>query len=199
MYSVGIVSGAGVSWGYNLVYKESPFRLGAAFALLTGAGYIDQFHPFAGLFQNVADPAEAAYFAEHWSRDPSLRDGVPIQSLIVYGIWDGYFPPRMIDGLVVASGSDLAGPLVYEPAEEALDLAGLDQLDLPAGGNREWNGGTYSSLVVQYATPEGVNGHYAPFVLGEARHAYTCFVQTYAETGVATVPEPSDDPFGPCE
>jgi len=193
----GMVSGAGVSWGYNLVMKEMPFRLEPLFRFLSGADEIHVFHPFALIFQNLCDPAEAAYYASHWIREP-LVENRPLNVLIIMGIYDLYFPPLMIDGLIVSAGTDLAGPLERVESLQALDLSGRFHVPLPAGGNIESGRENRTGLALQYKLPDDVDGHKAPFYLAEAKHQYTCFFSSLAETGTPMVPEGSSDSFAPC-
>lgn len=197
-FRAGMVSGAGVSWAYNLVLKQEPLPFRLLAQLLSGEDEVDEFHPLPLLFQSVADPSEAAYFAWHWIREP-LAGGPPPDILVLMGIVDLYFPPPMNDGLVVAAGLDVAGPLAHEGTREALALSRRSLLALPASGNLDLGGGKIrTGVAVQFETPEGVDGHYAPFVLPEAKHAYTCFFESFATAGLATVPRPVADPFGPC-
>ena len=196
-FRAGMVSGAGVSWDYNIVMKEQPFRLEPLFRLLTGADEIHAFHPFALIFQNLCEQAEAAYFAEHWIHDPIVENR-PLDVLIVMGIYDKYFPPLMVDGLIVAAGTDLAGPVEREETRSALELSGRCSIPLPAGGNIEAGERSRTGLAIQYALPDGVDGHYAPFYLPQAKYQYTCFFESLAKTGTATVPEKNVDSFASC-
>jgi len=197
-FRAGILSGAGVSWAYNLVMKQAPFELEPVFRLLTGADRIDVFHPFSLVFQALCDPVEAAYYAPLWL-DPAARGGAaPPNVLLVMGIFDRYFPPLMIDGLIAAGGLDLAGPLEREETLEALALSGRRRLPLPARGNILTPAGPVTGLAVQHRTPEDVDGHYAPFYLPGAKFQYTCFLESLARTGEAVLPAANPDPFADC-
>ena len=196
-FRAGMVSGAGVSWDYNIVMKEQPFRLEPVFRLLTGADEIHAFHPFALVFQNLCEQAEAAYYAEHWIRKPIVENR-PLDVLIVMGIYDKYFPPLMVDGLIVSAGTDLAGPVEREETLSALEFSGRSSVSLPAGGNIESGEGRRTGLAVQYTMPGDVDGHYAPFYLPEAKFQYPCFFESLAKTGIATVPEKNEDSFASC-
>jgi len=193
----GILSGAGVSWDYNLVMKEAPFALEPVFRLLTGEDRIDVFHPFTQIFQGLCDDIEAAYYAPLWL-DPAARGGAPLHVLVIMGIFDRYFPPIMIDGLIAAAGLDLAGPLERPETLEALAFSGRGRLPLPAALNVQRPGGPVTGLAVQHRTPEDVDGHYAPFYLPEVKFQYTCFLESLARTGTAVLPEANPDPFAPC-
>ena len=196
-FRAGMVSGAGVSWIYNAVYKQEPIPIGPIFQVLTGIEQLDAFHPLATMFQNVCDPAEAAYFSSHWIADPIVANR-PLDVLILMGIYDGYFPPLMIDGLIASSKVDLAGDVLYEPTLETLEFSGRSAIPLPVEDNYK-SGNTYATAVaLQYQTPAGIDGHYAPFYLDEAKYAYSCFFGSLATTGTATVPTPNKDSFAPC-
>lgn len=193
----GMVSGAGVSWAYNLAMKEAPFHIEPVFRLISGADEIHAFHPFALIFQNVCDPAEAAYYAHYWLHHPVMENR-PVNALIMMGIYDLFFPPVMIDGLIAASGTDLAGPLERLETLDALELSGRAHLALPVGGNILTGGKSSTGLALQYTLPDDVDGHGAPFYYPEAKYQYTCFFAGLAETGTATVPERNTDSFAPC-
>jgi hypothetical protein len=197
-FRAGILSGAGVSWVYNLVMKQAPFEMEPVFRLLTGADRIDRFHPFAQIFQSLCDDIEAAYYAPLWL-DPAARGGGPLDVLLIMGIFDKYFPPIMVDGLIAAAGVDLAGPLEREETLEALAFSGRARLPLPASGNIETPGsGSFTGLAVQHRTPEDVDGHYAPFYLPEVKYQYTCFLESLARTGTAVLPEANPNSFASC-
>lgn len=196
-FRAGMVSGAGVSWIYNLIMKREPLPLASLFRLLSGDHELDAFHPLSALFQNLCDPAEAAYFAEHWLQKP-LFDRPPLNVLILMGLYDQYFPPPMIDGLIVAAGVDLAGPIAYWPTLEALELSGGEVLPLPASDNVTVDGESSTAIAVQFETPESVDGHYAPFYLPEAKHLYSCFFASLAATGKAVAPDPASDSLARC-
>lgn len=191
----GMVSGAGVSWIYNLTMKLEPIPLAPTIDYFSGAEDFDEFHPLALMFQNICDPAEAAYFARHWTVETSgIRPA--LNSLIIMGVFDRYFPPAMIDGLIVASQVDVAEPLVYEPTLDALELSGGKTVSLPASLNNQWGS---TSLAIQFQADLGVDGHYSPFYFPEAKYQYTCFFESLAKTGTATLPLPKSDAFAPCE
>ncbi len=192
-FRAGMVSGAGVSWIYNLIYKQEPLPLGEIFQLLALDSSLDAFHPLATIFQSICDPAEAAYFAEHWISG-GLNDDPAPSVLLIMGIFDRYFPPLMIDGLIAASGVDVAEPLLRDETLEALELSGASVLPLPAGGNA----GNASALALQYITPGGVDGHYAPFYLDNAKYQYTCFFKSLAESGRAVIPRHNNDSLAEC-
>jgi len=196
-FRAGILSGAGVSWIYNLVMKQAPFEMEPVFRLLTGADRIDIYHPLAQIFQNLCDDIEAAYYAPLWL-DTQARGGGALNVLLIMGIFDKYFPPIMIDGLIAAAGVDLAGPLEREETLEALAFSGRERLSLPASGNIETAGGPVTGLTVQHRTPEDVDGHYAPFYLPEVKFQYTCFLESLARTGTAVLPETNPDSFAAC-
>jgi hypothetical protein len=198
-FRAGMLSGAGVSWIYNLIYKQEPLPLGDVFAALLGAQGLDEYHPLATLFQTAIEATEAADFAPHIVAD-ALRAGRPRDFLLIGGYVDGYFPPPLIEGLAVAVGVDLGGAVVEPRALAALEkLAGRGAVELPASHNLQSGEAAATALLLQYAAPPGVDGHYVAFQTDAPRYQYGCFFDSLARTGVATVPAPQDDPFAPCE
>ena len=196
-FRAGMVSGAGVSWIYNVVFKEEPLPIGQAYEILAGIEQLDSFHPLTTIFQNVCDPAEAAYFAQHWNADP-LATNRPMNILIIMGLYDGYFPPLMIDGLIASARVDLAGEIIYEPTLETIDYTGRKALSLPVENNYKQGANSATAVAVQFETPDGIDGHYAPFYMEEAKYAYSCFFGSLAKTGTATIPNLKTDSLAPC-
>jgi hypothetical protein len=194
-----MLSGAGVSWIYNLVYKLQPFPLGPAVALLLGIPDFSEFSPIATLFQTVEEPAEPADFAPHVVREPLAGDP-PRNVLLIGGYLDEYFSPRTIEGLAVALGVDLAGDVVYPPTLTALQqLTTGGQIALPASNNRTVDGRKVTAALLQFRAPAGMDGHYVSFELNAPRYQYGCFFDSLARTGTAVIPPPNDDPFAACE
>jgi hypothetical protein len=193
-FSAGILSGAGGSWIYNLTLKEQPLPVRTAVTTLLRLlpDELDELHPVATLFQTTADAAEPMSYAPHWFDHP-LPGGAPRHVLLIEGVVDGYFLPRMVAALAMAGRFDLAEPVVEPGLLEDIGRVGGGLLSLPAGPNR----GDVSGVAVQFAA-EGFDGHYVPFELSEPKYVYRCWLESLLESGRPTIVEAESDARAPC-
>ena len=197
-FRAGLLTGAGVSWIYNVIYKQLPFPIGPVFKWLLNVYEFDEYHPLMTLFQTANEASEASNFDAHLLHDP-LPGNRPKDILLFGGYIDGYFPPPMIEGMAVAVGVDLAGEEVYPGTVDALEtLAGREQLDYPVRDNIEVGGHAYTGAIVQYEAPAGMDGHYVTWRTNEPRYQYTCFFKSIAATGQAILSAPNGDVYAPC-
>ncbi len=193
-FRAGVLSGTGGGWVYNLTLKQQPFPMRPLAEGLLGLpeGTLDEHHPAATLFQTALEGAEVLTFARHWVSEP-LPGMLAKDVLLVEGVVDGYFPPRMVNALAMAAGLDVAEPLVEETLRDDLVWSGGREAPRPAGANR----GERSAWVVQHAA-EGFDGHHVAFELGAAKHDVRCWLRSVVEGGPGGVPALDDDPLGDC-
>jgi hypothetical protein len=192
-YRAGMLSGAGGSWLYNLALKEHPIKLSKVMSValgLTPEEPLDMFHPLAAVFQTTVEEAEAMNFAPLWQADHAGKPAKDI--LLIEGVVDGYFLPRMVNALSMAAGLDLAGPAVDPLTREELALTGGTQVPFPAAPNRAGRMGH----VVQFAA-DGFDGHYAPFELATAKHLYRCWFESLL-AGAPRLAAPVADGLAAC-
>ncbi|MEL6177926.1 MAG: hypothetical protein AAFS10_03190, partial [Myxococcota bacterium] len=195
MFASGILSGAGGSWIYNVALKQEPLLIAEAVALVLGLEAdepLDPFHPLATLFQTAAEATEAMNFARRWT-DAPFSDSPPKNVLLIGGLIDGYFLPRMIAALAMAGRFDLAGPSLDANLFDDITRMGAQQVPLPAGPNR----GDQSVYTLLYEA-DGFDGHYVTFNLGAPKTAYRCWLASLARDGRAVLPFASDNPEAPC-
>ena len=194
-YRAGMLSGAGGSWIYNVVMKEEPIRMRDLVTFLLGfeeGEVLDEFHPLMLLFQTACEASEAMNFARRWIDRP-VAGGAAKQILLIEGLLDGYFPPRMANALAMAARLDLAGPVQDPDTPVELGWVDASTLDLPAGPNR----GEISAHLIQFLA-EGFDGHYVNFNLSAPKYAYKCWFDSLLKTGSATVPVWVDDGEAAC-
>ncbi len=193
-YRAALLTGAGVSWIYNLVYKQSPLPLGLALDWVLNADDWSEYHPLATVFQTTADGAEAANFAPWWIDRAQPRD-----VLLIGGYADAYFPPPMIEGLAVAAGLDQGGEQVQPYSLDALEtLGGRGQVSLPASGNIAADQGKATGVWLQVEAPANLDGHYVAFNVEETMYQWSCFFASAVADGMATVPAPKGDVYAAC-
>jgi hypothetical protein len=89
------------------------------------------------------------------------------------GVRDGYFHPRAENALAIALEIPLVGAAVDDALPQSMALAGIPPASYPLAANV--NGRT--AAVAHYAAPFSL-GHYVAFNQAEARHTYTCFLQS---------------------
>ena len=195
LFKAGILSGAGGSWIYNLAFKQQPLVVSDALELVLKLGPeepLDPFHPLATLFQTSTEATEAMNFGRRWVEEPF--EGNPRKNvLLIGGLIDGYFLPRMISALVMAAELDLAGPAHDPDLATDITRVGAAQVDLPAPPNR----GDLSAHALMYVADD-FDGHYVTFNLPEPKTAWRCWLESLARTGRATLPSPSADFQAPC-
>ena len=146
-----------------------------------------------------------AQFIHHAMEDRSCQVGVikcpvkplegnpPKNILLIEGVVDGYFLPRMVNALAMAARLDLAGPVVDPDAPGEIGLAGGSAVDLPAGPNRA----EVSGYVVQFEAVD-FDGHYVPFELPAPKYTYKCWFDSLIETGSAVLPAAVNDGEAAC-
>lgn len=194
-FLAGILSGTGGSWLYNVALKEEPIvirTLMSTLLRLEPDEALNEFHPVAMAFQTAVEPAEPMNFARHWFQEP-LQGGLGTNVLLVEGLVDGYFPPRMVAALAMSGHFDLAGPVHDSALLEDIQRVGGAALTLPAQPNR----GDLSGTVVQFVADD-FDGHYVIFNLDGPKYLYRCWLESLLETGSAVVPELFDDGEAVC-
>ncbi len=98
------------------------------------------------------------------------------------------------DAVALAYGHQQAGEEVWPAMQEALALSNLDGIvSYPVAGNLTSAGGdSYTGVVVQYEG-DGIRDPHVIFVqLDEVKYQYGCFLESFLERGVATVPAPAE-------
>lgn len=201
--SAGLLTGAGGSWLYNLSIKAAPLDVGALVRSLLGlieGDVPDLFDPPLNLAQTLWESAEPINWAPQWIDAP--HEGPPKNILLIEGVIDNFLPPPSVNALVIAGGLQPQAPTVEDSLLQALAPFGLGAVDAPSAQNKKTPMGDVTGLVVQYAEPPGVDGHYVPFELPGPKYQYRCFFESLVGTesgmGLASVPAPSEDPLGPC-
>lgn len=150
-----------------LLAKDAPIDFSPILeAALASYGELDTFNPLLTLFQTVADPADPINYARYYQQEPMYEAGSdeaqawrPRHLLGTEGIYDEYTPPPSTEAFLLAAGLDYAGQLLLPiaPYDWLVDQ-GLraPRLARPAGGNKQIDGQSYTSLWVQYPS-----GHFS--------------------------------------
>ena len=214
-YRAAVWSGAGGSWLENVRYKRKPLDVRTIAELLLGysANTLRAHDPVLSLVQWAAEGADPQVFASRLSREPAAGE-TPRHVLMLQGLVDHYILPRIANALSLATGLDLAGAALDDPAGlAAIDPTLADQqalgpllplgqrgaITLPASGNVSAEGGAFTGVVVQHPEDGLEDGHEVAFQRGAARRQYRCFLASFAR-GTPVVPAAAgDDDGAPCE
>jgi hypothetical protein len=188
-FHAGALSGAGGSWLYNFVLKQATGSAELVGQLLSyrADDTVDLFDPVLQFASIAWDPIEPMNQAPLWG-----ERGTSV--LLIAGLTDTYYLPRMQAALAQAGQFDLAGPSL-EPEVLAGVLAGGGQaLTEPVSRNR----GESTRAVLQHAARPGRDGHFVVFDEPPVRHQYGCFFETAVSAGVPRVVAPGAAADAPC-
>jgi hypothetical protein len=194
-YQALVLSGAGGSYLYNLVYKQSPLEVRPLAESLLGftarGRVLREDDAVLQLLQWVSEPADPPPYAALTSA----------HVLMVQGIVDTYILPPMANATSLSYGLDLAGPALDEGHPELEGMRTLQEV-------LAYGGGELASLplsaedeplraVLQVAEDGVEDGHEVLYQTEQARHAYRCFLWGFAH-GQPLVPEPAGE-AAPCD
>ncbi len=188
-YGALVPTGAGGFW--NLMILESNIIPGARALLGTALGVNDEeisfVHPamnMIGLAWEIAEPIGAM---ARLARRP--LPGFTARNIYEpVGKDDVYFPTVIYDAAALAYGNEQAGTEVWPSMQDALRVDGLAGLkSYPVIGNLDGK----TRVVVQFEGDGIVDPHYLYRQLETVKHQYGCFLASYVETGMASVPAPN--------
>lgn len=200
LIEAAVPTGAGGYWAFMVFDTALVPAAGGLLGLLIDTKQpLGFMHPAFGMLELAFEPAEPMIYMPRLARRP--LDGHPVRPIFdPVGAEDTYFDTTVYDAAALAYGHHQAGDEVWPAMQEALALAGLDGiLPFPVEQNRtsETTGDPYTGVIAQY--PLGISdGHYIAFEIEAVKHQYGCFLSSFVETGVGTVPKPAD-PGSPCD
>lgn len=193
-----VLSGSGVSYIYQVLYKRQPFPLRPVVQLLLAPDEaLDPFRPFLTVIQTAWEEAEPLVYDPHLIGEP-LEGAPPLSVLVTLGILDTYNPPPAENPGVAALGIDAAGEILNDEILAFLDLTGRTVLAPPVSRNVAVPGGTVTGVAVQYREDGIVDGHNVVFQLEEAKYQVGCFLRSLVDQGRAVLPAPVADADAAC-
>ena len=176
-----VLSGAGGNMILSLLQKDEPVDIPTMVTLMLGEDYaVDRFNPGLTLIQTFIEPSDAVNYGRLIIDEPP--QGCTAKSIYQsQGIVDRYTPPDLMEALGISMGLTWVEPEIIETpgftlAEQPNPVA------RPISGNKA--NGEATGVFVQYAAPEGRDGHFVVFDLEEARRDYGLFLATMANTGI---------------
>jgi hypothetical protein len=197
---IAVPTGAGGFWNSMLLEIEILEGVRDLLAILIGTPEPDMtfMHPGLQLLAMGWERNDPFVFMPRLGRRP--LEGHPARPVYEpVGMGDVYFSINVYDAAALSYGHRQAGDEVWPSMQPALALDDLDgYIDYPIANNLESDGGEpYTGAVVQYEGDGIRNAHYIYSQLDEVKYQYGCFLATFFERGVATVPAPA--PLGtPC-
>ena len=189
-----VPTGAGGLW--NLFILETSLLEGTkdllAIIIGTPAEELTFMHPGMHLLAMGWETSEPVVFMPRLARRP--LPGHPVRPIYEpVGEGDEYFPTVVYDAVALAYGHEQAGDDIWPTMQSVLALDELDGIiNYPVVDNlTSANGDAYTGAVVQYEG-DGIRDPHVIFVqLDEVKYQYGCFLETFLERGVATIPAPA--------
>ena len=193
-FRAGALTGAGGSWLYNFVLKQATGSAELVGQLLSyrADDVVELFDPVLQLASIAWDPIEPMNQAPLWT-DSTFR-GAPTSVLLVAGLTDTYYLPRMQAALAQAARMDLVGASLEPEVLAGVVLGGGGQVTAPLSANRTGS----TQVVLQYAARPGRDGHFVVFDEAPVKHLYGCFFQSAVVSGVPRVVAPASSADAPC-
>lgn len=182
-YEALVLSGAGGSWIYNVVWKEKPLEVRGVAALILGEpeAAIDPWHPALTLLQWAGEGADPPLYG------PALRAHGGRHVLMLQGLIDRYILPPIAQATALALHLDLGGDQLdqvhapqFAPYADVMGWVGAQAVALPASLGQGSEAQPRTALVVQHLEDGVEDGHEVAYQLPEARLQVQCFVQSWA-------------------
>lgn len=196
-----IPTGAGGYWGYFILQTSLVPGAVTTLGLVLGSRVPLTFvHPALVMLETAWEPAEPYVYMPRIARRP--LQGHPVRPIYEpAGQGDSYFPTVVYDGAALAYGHNQAGREVWPTMQQALQLDNLAGLaSYPVSNNRRSEDGSmYTGVVVQYEGDGVYDPHAIYSQLDAVKYQYSCFAQSFVQSGTARVPDPTGHrPEDPC-
>lgn len=176
-----ILSGAGSVLILSLLNKTEPNNIAELVeSLLQETPLVD--HPLLNLLQAFFESADPNNYGRLYFQEPPK--GMPPKSIFQsLGLWDHFTPVPNIAAFALSMGVQPVEPRLYE-------LPYLNQTGLKwtrGSVTKNVGNGTATGVLKQYVAPPKDDGHFVIFDLWAARHDWTRFLASHAQTGIATL------------
>jgi hypothetical protein len=189
-----VPTGAGGFWSSMILGTDVLPGTLELLAILLGTPFdeLTYMHPGMQVLEMGWEAAEPLVFMPRLARRP--LPGHPVRSIYEpVGLNDFFFPSYVYDAVAVSYGHQQAGEEVWQSMQATLAVANLDGIiDYPVSANlTSETGADFTGVVVQYADDGIDDGHHIYAQRDEVKYQYGCFLATFLERGVATVPAPA--------
>ncbi|MFO0661220.1 MAG: hypothetical protein U0165_15515 [Polyangiaceae bacterium] len=184
-----VPTGAGGLWSYFVMKTPLYNGLAGPLSNLVGAP-LESFsfvHPTMSLLQAAWETVDPMVAVPRLAKNPLPNHPVrPVYEPVAKG--DSFFATVTYDAMAIAYGNQRAGEVVWDTMDPALALDNREPTSFPVSQNLSSGDTKYTGVVVQF---EG-DGVYDPHAIysqrDDVKHQYSCFMKSFVETGVATVP-----------
>ena len=178
---VGVLSGAGSVLILSLLNKTEPNNIAELVeSLLQEPPLVD--HPLLNLLQAYFEPADPNNYGRLYFQEPPK--GMPPKSIFQsLGLWDHYTPVPNIAAFALAMGVQPVEPRLYELP--FLPLTTQRWVSGRVTGNAAQ--GQATAVLKQYVAPPRDDGHFVIFDLWAARHDWSRFLASHAQSGTAVL------------
>lgn len=194
----GVLSGSGSMISVSLLLKTKPDPSVANLVATVFLGLkpaeipeLSSLSPPMALAQTLVDAEDPIHYVRHLFASP--RPGMAPKSIYqTEGVradftGDSFTPPPSIEIQAIATGLPVQNPVIHPLGD--LALAGLANVDVPAGGlAHNLAGGKASGVLAQWL-PVG-DGHFVVFDVAAARAQAAGFLRNLADDPYGTVPAP---------
>jgi hypothetical protein len=176
-----VFSGVGAFLTSSLLEKTSPVNIAAGMQFLFGDA-LDANHPVMIMFQTYFERSDTANYAPLILRaPPNGVDGHHV--LMFWGKDDTYTPKGTRQQNAVSLGIPPVMPVL--PDEDY----GINAITRPVNRNfTDGKNGQRTAVCVQYAPPDGEDGHYVMTSIPQAVTDWSSFLDSYFATGTPTLP-----------
>ena len=194
-----VPTGAGGYWSYFILITHLLNAKPLLAALLDTEADLTFLHPMLHMLQTAWETAEPMVAMPRLAQRP--LPGHPVRAVYdPVGQGDHYFPTELYDAVALAYGHRQAGDEIWPTMQDALKLAGLEGLlSYPVTDDVHSEDGTpYTGVIAQYEG-DGVGDPHEIFAqLPGVMHQYGCFLETFRDTGHATLVAPAAED-APCQ
>src|SRR5262249_17367431 len=139
-------------------------------------------HPLLNLLQTYFESSDPNNYGPLLFRQP-IPGSSPKSVFQTLGLTDNYTPDPNIAAFALSLGVQPIGPRFYDI--EGLGLTSMGWGKLPVQNNVA--DGKATGVLRQYQQAPDSDGHFVIFDLWAARHDWTRFLATHAQTGTATL------------
>ena len=180
---IAVPTGAGGYWSFMVLTTNAIQNAPNDLKLLLGSGDLTFMHPALHLLETAWEPAEPFVYMPRLAYEPLA--GHPVRPVYEpVGFNDMYFSTGVYDGAALAYHNKESGNVVWPTMQTTLMTEGLS-------GIVPYPVTTTSPGVVAQYNGDGVNDpHYIAITLDAVKYQYSCFHQTFQQTGTAIVYAP---------
>ncbi len=188
-----VPTGAGGYWSYFILQTQTIPDIKGKLALLLGiTGNYSHLHPAMHIAELALEPIDPIVFMPRLGHEP--LPGHPVRPVYEpHGLGDSYFPTDVQNACALSYGHKEAGQEIWSTMQTALDLKRLEGI-LPYPVTKDivsTTGAPYTGVVVEYKGDGVYDPHAIAYQLDAVKYQYGCFLKSFLDKGMSTVPAPA--------